>query len=114
MLAGGNVAIVARPAGLSGPVCGSRKGGGHWSALHGLTPHEITEFDSNEETMISRKFSILSLAIGGCAAAAYAIGRHARHMQKQRLKQDLRTWEDEGGNPAPSEAPAMPRPAAAA
>ncbi len=64
--------------------------------------------------MISGKFSILSLAMAGCVAAAYAIGRHARHLERQQLKQDLRAWEDEGGNLAPSEAPAMPRPAAAA
>ncbi len=64
--------------------------------------------------MISRRFSILSLAMAGCVAAAYAIGRHTRHLEKQQLKQDLRTWEDEGGNLAPSEAPAMPPPAAAA
>jgi hypothetical protein len=44
----------------------------------------------------------------------YAIGRHTRHLEKQQHKEDLRTWEDEGGNLAPSEARAMARPAIAA
>ena len=63
--------------------------------------------------MIIRRLSILSLAMAGCAAAVYAIGRHARHVEKQQYKEELRTWEDEGGNLAPSEVPAMPHPAAA-
>jgi len=60
-----------------------------------------------------RRLSIFSLAMAGCAAA-YAVGRHTRKVEKQQLKEDLRTWEDEGGNLAPSEASAMPHPAAAA
>ena len=64
--------------------------------------------------MSIRRLSIFSLAMAGCAAAAYAIGRHTRKVEKQQLKEDLRTWEDEGGNLAPSEALAMPRPAQAA
>lgn len=59
------------------------------------------------------RLSILSLAIAGCAAA-YVIDRHARKVEKQQHKEDLRTWEDEGGNLAPSETPAIARPAAAA
>jgi hypothetical protein len=69
----------------------------------------MTNFHSNEETMIIRRFFILSLAIAGCAAAAYAIGRRTRHLDKRQLKEDLRqlkedlrTWEHEGGNLAPS------------
>ena len=63
--------------------------------------------------MSIRTLSILSLAMAGCAAAAYAIGRHTRQLERLQIKEDLRTWEDEGGNLAPSEASAMPRPAAA-
>jgi len=64
--------------------------------------------------MSIRRLSIFSLAMAGCAAAAFAIGRHTRQLEKQQIKQDLRTWEDEGGNLAPAEASAMPRPATAA
>jgi hypothetical protein len=64
--------------------------------------------------MISNRFFYLSLAMTGCTAAAYAIGRHTRQMEKQQHKEDLRTWEDEGGNLAPSEVPAIARPAAGA
>jgi len=63
---------------------------------------------------ISNRFFYLSLAMAGCTAAAYAVGRHTRQMEKQQHKEDLRTWEDEGGNLAPSEALAVARPAAAA
>ena len=63
--------------------------------------------------MISNRFFYLSLAMAGCAAA-YAIGRHTRQIEKQQHKEELRTWEDEGGNLAPSEGPAIARPAAAA
>ena len=59
--------------------------------------------------MIIRRFFILSLAVAGCATAAYAIGRHSRGLEKRQikkrqLKEDLRTWENEGGNLAPSAA----------
>jgi hypothetical protein len=63
--------------------------------------------------MMIRRFSILSLAMAGCAAAAYAIGRHSRQVEKQQHKDDMRTWEHEGGNLAPSETPNITRPAAA-
>ena len=58
--------------------------------------------------MIIRNFSILSLAMAGCAAA-YAIGRHKRHLEKKQHKEDLGTWEDDGGNLAPSGAAAVQR-----
>jgi hypothetical protein len=64
--------------------------------------------------MISNRFFFLALAMAGCTAAAYAIGRHTRQIEKRQHKEELRTWEDEGGNLAPSEAPAIARPAAAA
>ena len=64
--------------------------------------------------MIIRRFFILSLAMAGCVAAAYAVGRHSRHLEKRQHKEDLRTWENEGGNLAPSESPAVARRAAAA
>ena len=52
--------------------------------------------------MISGRLFYLSLAMGGCTVAAYAIGRYTRHLEKQQHKEDLRTWEHEGGNLAPS------------
>ena len=64
--------------------------------------------------MIIRRLFILSVAMAGCAAAAYAVGRHTRHLEKRQLKEDLRTWEDEGGNLAPSEVPALAHSAAVA
>ncbi len=64
--------------------------------------------------MTSNRLFYLSLAMAGCTAAAFAVGRHTRQMEKQQHKEDLRTWEDEGGNLAPSEALAIARPAAAA
>jgi hypothetical protein len=62
--------------------------------------------------MINNRFFFLSLAMAGCAAAAYAVGRHTRHLEKRQLKEDLRNWEDEGGNLAPSQAQAVALPAA--
>jgi hypothetical protein len=64
--------------------------------------------------MTSNRFFYLSLVMAGFTAAAYVIGRHTRYIEKRQQKEDLRTWEDEGGNLAPSEAPAIARPAAAA
>jgi len=64
--------------------------------------------------MTSNRFFYLSLVMAACTAAAYVIGRRTRHVEKQQYKEDLRTWEDEGGNLAPSDAPAIARPAAAA
>ena len=64
--------------------------------------------------MISSRLIYFSLAMGGSTVAACAIGRYTRHLEKQQHKEDLRTWEDEGGNLALSEAPAVARPAAAA
>ena len=74
----------------------------------------MTDFHANEETMISSRFFYLSLAMAGCAAAAFAIGRHARHLAKRQFKGGLRTWENGGGNLAPSEARAVARSVAAA
>jgi len=64
--------------------------------------------------MFIRRLIILSLAMAGCCAAAVAIGGHTRQLERRQLKQDLRTWEDEGGNLAPPEAKALARTAAAA
>jgi hypothetical protein len=41
--------------------------------------------------MIIRRLFILSMAMAGCTAAAFAIGRHTRHLEKRQLKKDLRT-----------------------
>ena len=59
--------------------------------------------------MIANRFLLLALTLGACAAVVYAVGRKSRQSEKKQLRQDLRTWEGEGGNPAPSRA----RPAAA-
>jgi hypothetical protein len=67
-----------------------------------------------ENAMISSRFFYLSLITAGCTAAAYAVGRHARDLEQQRYKGDLRNWEDEGGSLAPSETPATALPAPAA
>ena len=64
--------------------------------------------------MDANRFFLLALLLaGGAAAAAYVIGRHSRHLVKQQHKEDLRTWENEGGNLAPSDAPFVARPVAA-
>ena len=55
--------------------------------------------------MIISRFLFLFLMVAGCAAAAYVISRHIRQLEKQQLKESLRTWEGEGGRSAPSEAP---------
>ncbi len=60
--------------------------------------------------MIANRFLLLALTLGACAAAAYTVGRHSRQTEAKQLKEDLRTWEGEGGNPAPSK----PHPAASA
>jgi hypothetical protein len=52
--------------------------------------------------MITNRFFLLALLLSGGAAAAFTIGRHSRHLEKRQHKEDLRTWEDEGGNLAPS------------
>ena len=57
--------------------------------------------------MTIRSFLVLSLAVAGCAAAACTIGRRARHLEQQRLEEDLHCWEDEGVNLAPSTDPAV-------
>jgi hypothetical protein len=64
--------------------------------------------------MTSNRLYYLSLALAGCTAAAYAIGRHTRQTENQQHKEELRSWEEEGGNLAPSEASAIARPATGA
>ena len=64
-----------------------------------------------------RQFFVLSLALAGCAATAYTVGRHNRHLEKRKLKkrqlkEDLHNWENEGGNLAPSAPLAAPGSAA--
>ena len=61
----------------------------------------MADAQPSEEFMIIRRLFILAVAIAGCAVAASAIGRHVRHLDKQQHKEDLRTWEHEGGNLAP-------------
>ncbi len=47
------------------------------------------------------KRHILTLALaGGVAAAAYALHRNARQREAKLLKEDLQSWEGEGGKPA--------------
>ncbi len=52
--------------------------------------------------MITNRFFLLALLLGGATAAAFTIGRHSRYLEMQQHNEDLRTWEDEGGNLAPS------------
>ena len=51
--------------------------------------------------MISNRFVLVTLAMAGCAATAYALGRRTRKLDRQVLEEDVRNWEDEGGNLAP-------------
>ena len=60
--------------------------------------------------MIISRFLIFAVAMSGLTAAAFAVGRHSRQLEKRQLKEDLRAWEDEGGNLAPSETSAMGAP----
>ena len=55
--------------------------------------------------MGANKSLLLALLVGACAAAIYAVSRNSRDSEKKQLKENLRTWEGEGGNPAPSSAP---------
>ena len=55
---------------------------------------------------MANKIPMLALALTGCAvaASAYLIGHHSRRQDAQQHKDDLSTWEGEGGTPAPSAA----------
>ena len=64
--------------------------------------------------MTSNRLFYLSLAVAGCTAAAYAVGRRTRQTERQQHKEELRTWEDEGGHLAAPEPTTIARPAAAA
>lgn len=64
--------------------------------------------------MISRSVLIFAAAITGFTVAALAVGGHTRQLEKKQHKEDLRAWEDEGGNLAPSETAAAARAVAAA
>lgn len=50
--------------------------------------------------MINSRF--FGLAVVGGLAAALAIACRPRQAEKRQLDESLRTWEDEGGNLAPS------------
>jgi hypothetical protein len=63
--------------------------------------------------MIVNRLLVLSLAVAGCAAAVLAVGRRTRRMAKRELKEELQSWEDEGGHLAPAEAPGVAHPAVA-
>ena len=45
---------------------------------------------------------IPALVLAGSVAAAYAIRRRSRHSAALQYKEDLQTWEGEGGKPAAS------------
>ncbi len=55
---------------------------------------------------MANKLYLLGLALTGCAvaASAYFIRHKSRHEQAQQHKDDLHTWEGEGGKPASSAA----------
>jgi hypothetical protein len=63
--------------------------------------------------MITNRLVSLALLLAGGAVAAFTIGRRSRYLEKRQHKENLRTWEDEGGNLAPSKTPAVARPASA-
>ena len=54
--------------------------------------------------MIANGSLLLEVTRTACAAVVHAVGRKSREGDKKQLKEDLRTWEGEGGNPAPSRA----------
>ena len=58
----------------------------------------------NEAITMANKLYILALALTGCAAAAsaYLVRNRSRRQAVQEHKEDLRTWEGEGGKPAPA------------
>lgn len=53
--------------------------------------------------MLINRFSILAAALTGCAvaASAYVVRDRARRRRALQLREDLSTWEGEGGQPAP-------------
>jgi hypothetical protein len=51
---------------------------------------------------MTNRLYVLALALTGCAAASAYLARHrSRRQAVQEHKDDLRTWEGEGGKPAP-------------
>jgi hypothetical protein len=58
----------------------------------------------NKAIIMVNKFYILALALTGCAvtASAYAIRHYSRRHEVQQHKNDLHTWEGEGGKPLSS------------
>ena len=61
--------------------------------------------------MMVNKIKILALALAGCAVAATAavFRGNSRREEAQKKKEDLATWEGEGGKPAaPAARPAQP------
>jgi len=50
------------------------------------------------------KLLIPALVLAGSVAAAYAIRRRSRDSEALQHKEDLQTWEGEGGKPASSAA----------
>lgn len=55
------------------------------------------------------RFLFVTLALAGCAVGAHAVSRRPGRLEKRQLEEGLRTWEEEGGNVAPSVAPASVR-----
>jgi hypothetical protein len=51
--------------------------------------------------MINSRFVLLSV-IGGIAVATWTLVVRKRQLATQQLKEDVRAWEDEGGNLAPA------------
>ena len=61
--------------------------------------------------MMVNKIYVLAVALAGCAVAASAsvFGSRSRRAEAQKKKEDLATWEGEGGKPAaPAARPAQP------
>ena len=55
--------------------------------------------------MLINRLHILAAALTGCAiaASAYVMRTRSRRQETKRLKDDLSTWEGEGGKPASSD-----------
>jgi hypothetical protein len=60
---------------------------------------------SKKTIMIANESLLLELTRRACAAVVHAVGRKSPKGDKTQLKEELRTWEGEGGNPAPTSAP---------
>jgi hypothetical protein len=59
-------------------------------------------FHDTREIIMMNRFYVFATALTGCAvaAAAYGMRRHRQRQAALQQKDDLRTWEGEGGSTA--------------